>query len=193
MCNYKTLLSFSILLLLISTKTFSQIDTVTYTPDVERLSRYRLSLGYVTLLSENSSFEFRQFFFNANYRYSGFRKAFSSSFEIKFALEPGLNGLFIAERKSGSIMDFDLFFVPYAKFGPEARMDQNLLLGVSLGLSFPFNENGIFIAPFAGVNSYYLLDIGNNLHLEFETGFHTTYSPGDLPYFVYITVGISLI
>ena len=190
--SYKTLLNLTILLLLISTKTFSQTDTVNNTPDVERLSRYRLSLGGVNLLVEDDNYEFRHFFFNVSFRSSGFSKA-SSSFQIKFAFEPGINGLIIAQKDFNNDLTFNLFFVPYAKFGPEARIIKNLYLGVSLGLSIASYESALGILPFAGVNSYYLLDIGSKLHLEFETGFHTTFSPGNLPYLVYLTVGISLL
>ena len=190
--SYKTLLNLTILLLLISTKTFSQTDTVNNTPDVERLSRYRLSLGGVNLLIEDDNYEFRHFFFNVSFRSSGFSKE-SSSFKIKFAFEPGINGLMIAERNSNNILDFDLFIIPYAKLGPEARVVKNLFMGISVGLIFPFLNERFGAYPFAGVNSYYLLDIGNSFHLEFETGFHTTFSGGSLPYFLYLTVGISLI
>ena len=117
----------------------------------------------------------------------------SSSFKIKFALEPGLNGLVIAERKSNNILDFDLFIIPYAKLGPEARVAKNLFMGISVGLIFPFLNERFGAFPFTGVNSYYLLDIGNSFHLEFEAGFHTTFTGGSLPYFLYLTVGISLI
>ena len=190
--SYKTLLNLTILLLLISTKTFSQTDTINNTPDVERLSRYRLSLGGVNLLVEDDNYEFRHFFFNVSFRSSGFSKE-SSSFKIKFAFEPGINGLIIAQRSINNETEYDLFFVPYAKFGPEARIVKNLQLGISLGIIVASYQSTFGLLPFGGVNCYYLLEIKKNLYLEFETGFHTTYSPGDLPYFLYLTVGISLL
>lgn len=180
-------------LILFSSTTFSQIDSLNTAPEPERLSRYRLSIGYVSLLSQNNNYEFRHFFFNISFRTCGFDKA-SSSFKVKWALEPGLNGLIISQKGNYSGTDFDLYFVPYAKFGPEARIVKNLHIGMSLGMVAAFYQSSFGLVPFGGLNGYYLLEIENNIFIEFETGFHTTFSPGgNLPYLLYLTVGISLI
>jgi len=155
------------------------------------LSRYRLSLGYVSLLSEDANFEFRHLFFNLSFRSSGFDKA-SSSFKIKLAFEPGINGLIIAEKDFYNELYFNLYFVPYAKFGPEVRLSKNIFLGGSFGLILASYESSFFPLPFAGLNSFYLIELNENLFIELESGFHTTFSPGKLPYLIYITAGLSL-
>lgn len=188
----KTILQLTILLLLIPNETLPQTDSTISDNNLNRLSRYRLSVGAVNLLIEDNDFEFRHFFFNVSFRSSGFNKA-SSSFKIKFAFEPGVNGLIIAQKTYNNDMSYELYFVPYAKFGPEARIVKNLHLGLSLGLVLASYESEFFPIPFTGANCYYLLEIKKDFYLEFETGFHTIFSPGKLPYFVYLTVGASII
>jgi hypothetical protein len=87
---------------------------------------------------------------------------------------------------------FDLYLLPYAKFGPEIRLSKNIFLGGSLGLVLVSYETSFFPFPFAGLNSFYLIELNKNLFIELEGGFHTTFSPGRLPYLVYFTAGLSL-
>jgi hypothetical protein len=190
--TYKRALQLFILLLSVPLNIFPQTDSVITNDNNDRLSRYRLSLGTVNLLMADDNYEFRHFFFNVSFRSSGFNKDLSS-FKIKFAFEPGVNGLIVAQKNANNEMTYDLFLVPYAKFGPEANIVKNLHLGLSLGLVLGSYKSTFFPLPFAGINCFYLLEIKNNLYLEFETGFHTSFSRGTLPYLVYLTVGISII
>jgi hypothetical protein len=171
------------------TQTVAQIkdDQIHY--NSERLSRFRLSLGYVNLLYDDSNFEFRHFFLNLSFRSSGFNRN-SDAFKIKFAFEPGVNGLIISNDYAN---DFNLYLTPYAKFGPEIKMGQNLFLGASLGLVLVTFESRFFPLPFLGMNGFYLFELNENFSVELESGFHTTFSPDKLPYLVYISAGISII
>ncbi len=160
--------------------------------EINRLSRYRLSFGGVTLISEDINYDFQHFFFNLSFRSSGFNR-YSSSFKIKLAFELGVNGLIVARENFSKGLDHKVHFVPYTKFGPEARIIKNLHLGVSLGLVFASYTTSYNPLPFAGLNCFYLFEVSNHLYLEFETGFHFTFSPGTFPYLVYLTAGISVL
>jgi hypothetical protein len=142
-------------------------------------------------LSEDDNYEFDHFFFNLSFRSSAF-EVDSSSVKVGFSFEPGVNGLIIAEKVDNNKLFFDLYFVPYAKFGPEIRLDKNIFLGGSLGLVLVSYESSFFPFPFVGLNSFYLFGLNENLFIELEGGFHTTFSPGRLPYLVYFTAGLSL-
>lgn len=170
-------------------KTMSQVKTDRLHYDSERLSRFRLSLGYVNLIEDDSNFEFSHYFFNLSFRSSGFSKN-SDALTVKFAFEPGVNGLIISNDYSH---DCNLYFTPYAKFGPEIKLGQDLFLGVSLGIVLVTYESSFFPLPFLGMNGFYLIELNNNLSVELESGFHTTFSPENLPFLVYISAGISFI
>jgi len=157
---------------------------------INPLSRYRISFGYVNLLLEDSDFEFHHPFFNWSFRSSGFDKA-SSSLSIEFAFEPGINGLIVSKKIFSGGTDFSLFFIPYAKFGPEMRLGKNIFLGISLGLILASYETSFFPFPFFGVNGFYLVELNESLNIEIESGFHSTFSPEKLPLLFYITAGIS--
>lgn len=154
----------------------------------DRLTRVRSAFGYVRLLSEDNNFEFRHLFFNLSYRTSGFDKN-SSLFKIKFAFEPGVNGLIISHKYVDKV---DLYFTPYAKFGPEIKLSQNLFLGSCLGIVWATYESAFIPLPFFGLNGFYILELNKNFALEFESGFHSTFSQNKLPLLVYFTVGVSI-
>ena len=187
----KYLFPIFLLILIISNIGASQTSGIQVDDKSILLSRYRLSFGYVDLLSEDDNYEFRHFFFNLSFRSSAF-EVDSSSAKVGFAFEPGVNGLIIAEKVDNNKLFFDLYFVPYAKFGPEIRLGKNIFLGGSLGLVLVAYESSFFPLPFAGLNGFYLIELNKNLFIELESGFHTTFSPGKLPYLVYITIGLSL-
>jgi hypothetical protein len=178
-----------VLLLLISGSIFSQSNDKAFNESTNLLSRYRFSGGYVNLLLEDAGFEFRHPFFNLSFRSSGFEKA-SPSFQIKLSFEPGINGLIVNKKILDDGTDLNIFFVPYAKFGPEMKLGRNVLLGGSLGLILITYEK-FFPFPFLGLNSFYLIPMNEKLNIEIESGFHTTFSPENLPLLFYITAGVS--
>ena len=181
-----------VLIILSSDIGISQTDNIRVTNNSVRLSRFRLSAGYVSLLSVDEDFEFRHLFFNLSFRSSGFDKS-SSPFKIKLAFEPGINGLIISEKDYNEEQQFSIYFIPYAKFGPEMRLTKNLFLGGSLGFGLASFESAFALFPFFGLNGFYLFDLNDNLSIEFETGFHSTFSSNNVPYLIYFTIGLSLI
>ena len=166
----------------------AQTDESFINQNLNLFSRYRLSVGYVSLLIDDSNFEFRHPFFNWSYRSSGFNKA-SSSFGVEFAFEPGVNGLIVSKiLDDGS--DFGFFFVPYAKLGPEMRFGKNTFVAASAGFILVTYEK-FFPLPFLGLNNFYLIPLNEKLNIEVEAGFHTTFSHDNLPLLTYINIGIS--
>jgi len=156
---------------------------------MEKLSRFRLSIGYVKLLQEDDDVSFKHPFFNLSYRSSSFDRS-SSEFKIKLAFEPGINGLLIANNDFNNKSNYSFYFLPYAKFGPDARLDKNLFLSASLGLALASYESNFAPLPFIGLNGFYLYQLDNNFSIEVEGGVHTSIG---LPLFAYVTVGIALI
>jgi len=173
---------------MISENTLSQTNEEFINSNLNLLSRFRLSVGYVELLENDYDYNFRHPFFNVSFRSSGFDKA-SSSFGVKFAFDSGINGLIISNETSAT--DFSLYFVPYAKLGPEMRLYNNIFLSPCAGFLFVFFETAFGVLPFAGINSFYLLPLNDHLNIELEGGFHTSFYPEDLPVLFYITAGIS--
>ncbi len=190
--KYKYILLILFLIIISFNVVISQTNNNHVNDNSTRLSRFRLSFGYVSLLLEDNNSEFRHLFFNLSFRSSGFDKT-SPSFKIKFAFEPGINGLVIAQKKFNNESNFYLYFVPYAKFGPEIKLSKNLFFGSSLGIVLAFYESSFFPLPFFGLNGYYLFELNKKFSIEIESGFHTTFSPNKLPYLVYFTIGLSLI
>jgi hypothetical protein len=156
-----------------------------------KLSRFRLSFGYVNLLSEDNNYTFRHSFLNLSFRSSGFDRS-SSEFKIKIAFELGINGLIIANNDFYNSNNFSFYFypLPYAKFGPDIRLDKNIFLAGSVGLALATYESNFVPLPFIGLNGFYLYELNRKFSIELESGIHTSYG---LPLFLYITVGISLI
>jgi hypothetical protein len=154
-----------------------------------KLSRFRLSVGYVNLLSEDNNYTFRHPFFNLSFRASGFDRS-SSKFKIKIAFELGINGLIIANKDFYNSNNFSFYFLPYAKFGPDIRLDKNIFLAGSVGLALATYENNFAPLPFIGLNGFYLYELNRKFSIELESGIHTSFG---LPLLLYITVGVSLI
>jgi hypothetical protein len=184
--NFKSFIF--ILLFLKSECLFSQSNDEALNENADLLSRYRLSAGYVSLLLDESIFDFHYPFFNFSYRSSGFTKT-SSQFQIRFAFEPGVNGLILSNVDYGT--DFTLYFVPYAKYGPEMKLGENLFLGGSFGVII-ITYVKFSPVPFFGLNNFYLIPLSEKFNLEIEGGFHTTFSPDKLPLLFYITAGITV-
>ena len=183
---------FSVLLLVSlitgSTAGISQTNDGQINENSNQLSRFRLSLGHVSFLSRDDTFEFRHFFFNLSFRSSGFSRT-TDSFNIGWAFEPGVNGLIVSQRYTSRV---NLYFTPYAKFGPEIKLSRDLFLGASLGLVLATYESGFYPLPFFGVNGFYLVELTEHASIELESGFHSTFSPTELPLLFYFTVGVSL-
>lgn len=155
------------------------------------LSRFRISGGFVTVLSEEVTFEINHPFLNISYRSSDFDK-FSSSFKLKGAYEVGLNALLIADKTPNTRNAFSLYPLPYVKVGPELRLHKNLFLAVSGGLAFIYFASSFGVIPFTGLNGFYLIRLGEKTCLEFESGFHAPLtSLNKLPFLTYFTVGLS--
>ncbi|HEX7358815.1 MAG TPA: hypothetical protein VF270_13970 [Ignavibacteriaceae bacterium] len=154
-----------------------------------KLSRFRLSFGYVNLLSEDNNYTFRHPFFNLSFRSSSFDRS-SSNFKVKIAFEPGINGLIIANKDFYNSNNFSFYFLPYAKFGPDIRLDKNIFLAGSVGVALATYETNFAPLPFIGVNGFYLYELNQKFSIELESGVHTSFG---LPLLLYITIGISLI
>ena len=161
-----------------------QSDTTLKGNHFENLSRLRLSVGYVDLFGDDDDFGYS--FFNLSFRSSGFDRS-SSKIMIKLAFEFGINSLIITYK---NVDDFDLYFLPYAKFGPDIRLYNNLFIACSAGLAFATYEGNFAPVPFLGLNGFYLLELNKTFSLELESGIHTTLG---WPLLFYVTVGISLI
>ncbi len=82
------------------------------------LSRTRISGGFVTVLSDESTYEIDFPFLNISYRSSAFDK-FSSSLKLKGSFEIGLNALLIADKTPNTKNNFTLFPLPYLKAGKQ--------------------------------------------------------------------------
>lgn len=168
---------------------FPQSNTDLDDNNFEKLSRFRLSFGYVSLLAEDDNFSFRHPFFNLSFRSSNFDRS-SSDFKVRIAFETGVNGLVIADKDFNDVNNFSFYFLPYAKFGPDVRLDKNLFLAGSAGLALASYERNFAPLPFIGLNGFYLYELNDSFSLELESGMHTTFG---LPIFFYVTIGISLI
>lgn len=155
----------------------------------KKLSRSRLTIGYARLLEEDDGFKFKHPFFNLSYRSSSFNRS-SSDLKIKFAFETGVNGLLIVRNASPNKLDYSIYFLPYAKFGPEMRLNKNLFLSTSIGLALVSYETSFAPLPFIGINGFYLYEFNETILIELESGFHTSIR---LPLFAYATIGISLL
>jgi len=161
-----------------------QSDSDSILSNQEKLSRFRLSVGYIDLLSEYSDLSYP--FINLNFRSSGFNRS-SYKIEVELAFEIGINALIIIYKNSD---DFNLYFLPYAKFGPEIRLYKNLFIAGCAGLALATYDLNFAPAPFMGLNGFYLFELNNDLSLELESGIHTTFR---WPLLFYVTIGISLI
>jgi hypothetical protein len=135
------------------------------------LSRLKLSGGY--FMGEYSEIGRNSPFINLNYRATELKK-YVKGFEAGLSFEAGVNVI------KG-------VFPVYAKAGPEAKITGNLILGLNAGFT------GIFIypIPFYGLNSFYLFNISDNIYLELESGFHSSFSEKKAPVF-YLSVGLSV-
>lgn len=165
------------------TTSFPQSDTTIEENHSEKLSRLRLSVGYVDLLGDEDEFAFP--FFNLSFRSSGFDRS-SSKFMVKLAFELGINTLIIFYENND---DLDVYFLPYAKFGPDIRLYNNLFIAGSAGLAFATYEGNFAPVPFLGLNGFYLVELNEKFSLELESGIHTSFG---WPVLFYVTVGISL-
>ena len=154
-----------------------------------KLSRFRLSIGYVNLFEEDDDISFKHPFFNLSFRSSSFDRS-SSKFKVKLAFEPGINGILIADKDFGNQLNYSFYFLPYAKFGPDIRLDKNLFLAGSVGLALASYESNFAPLPFIGLNGFYLYELNQKFSIELESGIHTSIG---LPVFLYVTIGISLI
>lgn len=163
---------------------YPQLDTTLEENHPEKLSRLRLSVGYVDLLGDEDEFAFP--FFNLSFRSSGFDRT-SSKFMVKLAFELGINTLIIFYENND---DMDVYFLPYAKFGPDIRLYNNLFIAGSAGLAFATYEGNFAPVPFLGLNGFYLVELNEKFSLELESGIHTSFG---WPVLFYVTVGISLI
>jgi hypothetical protein len=161
-----------------------QSDTTLEGNHFEKLSRLRLSVGYVDLFGDED--DFADPFFNLSFRSSGFDRS-SSKFMVKLAFEVGINALIISHEYVDNV---DLYFLPYAKFGPDIRLYNNLFIAGSAGLAFATYEGNFAPVPFLGLNGFYLIELNEKFSLELESGIHTTLG---WPLLFYVTVGISLI
>lgn len=161
-----------------------QSDTTLEGNHFEKLSRLRLSVGYVDLFGDEDDFAYP--FFNLSFRSSGFDRS-SSKFMVKLAFEVGINALIISYENDD---DINVYFLPYAKFGPDIRLYNNLFIAGSAGLAFATYEGNFAPSPFLGLNGFYLFELNEKFSLELESGVHTTFG---WPLLFYITVGISLI
>lgn len=150
------------------------------------LTRSRLLFGYSGVIMKDAEPMFRNLFFNVNYRTSKFDQ-FTKAFRLNFASEVGLNGVMLREKDSfgsGSV-------IPYVKIGPEMSLGKNVFVGGSIGLAVAFI--GYFgILPYAGINSYYLLPLNDDIFVEFEGGFHTSFVGENTPYMIYLASGIAI-
>lgn len=163
---------------------YPQSDTTLEGNHFEKLSRLRLSVGYVDLFGDEDDFAYP--FFNLSFRSSGFDRS-SSKFMVKLAFEVGINALIISHKNVDYV---DVYFLPYAKFGPDIRLYNNLFIAGSAGLAFATYEGNFAPAPFLGLNGFYLLELNEKFSLELESGIHTTFG---WPLLFYVTIGISLI
>ncbi len=149
-----------------------------------QLNRSRLLFGYTSLVMNEEPMS-ANMFMNVNYRTSEF-DPFTKPFKVKWALEAGLNGVFPIEHNFGSGV-----IIPYVKTGPEMSLMKNLFIGGSVGLAAVFY--GYFgVAPYAGINSYYLLPLNRDLFVEFEFGCHSTFVAQNIPYLFYFATGIAI-
>jgi len=177
--------------LIISSSTFSlpqsnsDLDSSSFT----KLSRFRLSVGYVNLFEEDNDISFKHPFFNLSFRSSSFDRS-SSMFKVKLAFETGINGILIADKYFGNRLNYNFYFLPYAKFGPDIRLDKILFLAGCAGLALASYESNFAPLPFIGLNGFYLYELNHKFSIELETGIHTSIG---LPVFFYVTIGISLI
>jgi hypothetical protein len=135
------------------------------------LSRLKLSGGY--FVGKYSEVGKDSPFLNLQFRATQLNK-YSKDFDAGLSFEAGINlikGLFPV----------------YAKAGPEAKIIGNLIIGANVGFI------GIFIypIPFYGFNSFYLFNIYNNIYLELESGFHSSFSEKNTPIF-YLSLGLSV-
>ncbi len=151
------------------------------------LSRLKMQMGYVSLIQQKFQPEFRNYFLNLSYRSSGFNES-SKPFTINFAFEPGVNFLFADARDS-----YSLWLFPYAKFGPEMKITNNVFFGGSLGLLLLTDFENFAPFPFWGVNSFYQINLSGNLNAEIEAGFHSAFYFDNLSYLTYVSIGISIL
>ena len=188
MKNYVFLL-FSFFIISSLTIALSQSNTDLDSSNFVKLSRFRLSAGYVNLLSEDNNYAFRHPFFNLSFRSSGFDRS-SSNIKVKIAFEPGISGLIISNKDFYNGNNFSFYFLPYAKFGPEIRLHKNIFLAGSVGLALATYGSNFAPLPFIGLNGFYLYELNNMFSIELESGIHTSLGLQPL---LYVTIGISLI
>jgi hypothetical protein len=126
------------------------------TGESKTLSRLKLSGGY--FIGRNSEAGEDSPFLNFNYYAAELNKS-NDQFDFGFAAEAGVY------MGSG-------FFPFYLKAGPEIVIIKNLIAGINIGYL------GIFVypVPFYGLNSFYLLELSDSIYLEFESGFHSTFT-----------------
>jgi hypothetical protein len=151
---------------------FSQRDPDSgITGQSKTLSRLKLSGGY--FIGKYSEAGEDSPFLNFNYHAAELNKS-HDQFDFGFAAEAGVyitNG----------------FFPFYLKAGPEIVIIKNLIAGINIGYL------GIFVYPvlYYGFNSFYLLELSNSIYLEFESGFHSSFTEKNTPVF-YFNAGFSV-
>ncbi len=145
-------------------------DSVTAS-ESKTLSRLKLSGGY--FIGKYSEAWEDSPFLNFNYHAAELNKT-HDQFDFGFAAEAGVyinNG----------------FFPFYLKAGPEIVIIKNLIAGINIGYL------GIFVypVPYYGLNSFYLLELSNSIYMEFESGFHSSFTEKNTPVF-YFNAGFSV-
>lgn len=179
-----------IVLIISTSEIYSQSIPDSLSSPLHTFSRTRILVGITSLQPDNTDVNFSHPFLNINYRSSSLG-SFSRTFKANFAFEPGVNFLFITEQTGNEIIPF---VVPYAKVSPEIYLGNNILLSLSGGLSFLLLfQSEFYPFPFAGLNCFYLIDFSEKVYLEFECGFHTTFTNGTTaPYLFYFDVGLAI-
>lgn len=166
---------------------FSNIHPQTTEPSKQSgkdlLSRFRIING-VTALSLAKNRYSSLYYVNVNFRTSSFSDS-TNFFSFGFSAEPGINVVFSSEDIR------DIFFLPYAKAGPEISLLKNMFLSANIGF-VGFLTEGILgmVTPIYGVNYFHLINISEKSYIELETGFHSPFQAPKSMFF-YFAAGFS--
>ncbi len=170
---------------------FAQNDSLNLHLTATTFTRHRIFFGYSHLLPDYPNEKTRALFFNYNYRSSPLNK-FTNAIKLGSAIEYGINIVYLNEWEG--TWEYSSLLLPYVKYTPELYLGKNVFLSGSIGLAVALIY-GFYIPivpiPFAGLNSIYLIDLSNEISLEFEGGFHTFYGPEKAPFLFYFNVGVS--
>ncbi|HRN70861.1 MAG TPA: hypothetical protein PLS49_06810 [Candidatus Woesebacteria bacterium] len=164
---------------------FPQDDSNFLRENENKLSRSRILFGYSSVIQHKEEPNLKNIFINVNHRFSNFN-SFTKPFRVKWAFEVGVNGLNIKDEDIDGVA-----IIPYVKTGPEMSLSKNLFIGGSFGIAASVLSY-FAIFPYAGVNTYYLLPVDDNIFLEFEVGYHTTFFLEKTPYLIYFSTGVAI-